>query len=1113
MECSKCGFKNPDKAKFCIECGTPIEFLCPNCGSETSASGKFCMECGFKLKPSQKSSHRELTFDEKIDKIQRYLPKGVTQKILSQRGKIEGERKQVTVMFCDIEGFTTLVEQLGAEDAYNIMDQIYEILIHQVHDYEGTVNEMTGDGIMALFGAPIAVEDAPQRAIRAGMSIHREIVKFNEQNRDNIAKPIKMRIGIHTGSVVVGTLGNDLRVEFKAVGDTVNLASRMENLAQPGSTYVSENTFKVAEGFFRFESLGERKIKGKKDPVKIYRVIASSSSRTRFDVNAEKGLTPFIGKDREIEALIDGFERSKAGRGRIFSITADAGVGKSRLLYEFRKAVANEDITFLEGKCLSYGRAMTYHPIIDILQSIFNVGDLDPDQVIREKVVTSLQNIGIKKTDTLPYFLDLLSVADSGVDKVMMSSEGKKAQIIEALKQFVLKGSEIRPLVMVVEDLHWIDVSSEDVINALLPSIPAARILLVITYRTEYSPPWKGKSYHNQMTLNRLSNRESLKLLYHLIGVDDLPADFEELVLLKTEGIPFYIEELIKSLHDLDIRDQQDYLMIARGEHSISMPSTIQDIIMSRVDRLPEMAKEILHFMSVIGREAGYELLKKATAIPGEEIISSMTRLIDSEILYERGIFPDTIYVFKHAISQEVIYDSLLAQKKKHLHGVVGGAIEEMSKDNPTECYGILSEHFMLSEDYEKSIAYSKLAGKSAQRRSAFKDAMSYAQKSIYCLEKLPESYEVNKQIIDIRTTLAFYAISLNYHIEARNAVAPIIDLAVNLDYKRSLPRIFISTGTYEIYHNENIPKGIDELKRAFNISESIGDFLSLWTACYHLGCALSFECDYTNSLHNYTKALDLSLAAGNKTGLTLVKGSIAAFNYSPQGETELAVMIGREGLLAAKESGDIYLEGFAHSLYGSSCFNNGLFIEAEDSLLKGVALCEKTSHFLFGAWAALFLGSLYIEKEEYENALFYFEKGNTLIDQGHFAIKNLLKICAIYAESKQNSFNHDADALANYYQKNKINCLDGWIHRTICMILMNSNSRNYDEAENCIEQAIESDRNRGLNWHLAMDYRVYSDLHRIKGDGIKAQSALEKAIDIFKSCNAQGWVHRTKIL
>jgi class 3 adenylate cyclase len=370
MKCPKCQFENREGVNFCVECGAKLEIICPNCGYSSSISNKFCGGCGHKLSLPVAVPPKDLSFDEKLTKIQKYLPKGLTEKILSQRDRIEGERKQVTVMFCDMEGFTSLTETLGPEEAYTIMGQVYEILIHKVHDYEGTVNEMTGDGIMALFGAPIALEDAPQRAIRSAYAIHREIGKFSEsmkQAKENIP-PLKMRIGIHTGPVVVGALGNDLRVEFKAVGDTVNLSSRIEAMAEPGTTFVTEETFKLTEGFFRFESLGKKEIKGKAESIKVYRVIAPSGNRTRFDVCAERGLTPFIGRDHELELMLDGFGRCKAGWGQAFSIVSEAGVGKSRLLYEFRKAVANEDVTFMEGKCLSYSRAVTYHPVVDIVK-------------------------------------------------------------------------------------------------------------------------------------------------------------------------------------------------------------------------------------------------------------------------------------------------------------------------------------------------------------------------------------------------------------------------------------------------------------------------------------------------------------------------------------------------------------------------------------------------------------------------------------------------------------------------------------------------------------------------------------------------------------------------
>jgi len=399
MKCPKCQTENPETANFCGECQARLERVCPNCNHLNLPQFKFCNKCGSSLTAPPKGAPRELSFEEKLAKIQRYLPKDLKEKILAQRHKIEGERKQVTVMFCDMEGFTSLAEKLGSEETYALMDQVYEILIHKVHDYEGTVNELTGDGIMALFGAPIALEDAPQRAIRSALAIHREINKFSDQLKSEKRMPsIKMRIGIHTGPVIVGTLGNDLRVEFKAVGDTVNLASRMEGLADPGTTCVTEDTFKLTEGFFRFEVLGEKKIKGKEEPVKVYQVIAPSTRRTRFDVSAEGGLTPFVGRERELELLLDGFERVKVGKGQAFSIISEAGMGKSRLLYEFRKAITNENITFLEGRCFSYSRGVAYHPFIDILKSNFNIQEEEEDLEIREKVKRGLRSSVDHKT-------------------------------------------------------------------------------------------------------------------------------------------------------------------------------------------------------------------------------------------------------------------------------------------------------------------------------------------------------------------------------------------------------------------------------------------------------------------------------------------------------------------------------------------------------------------------------------------------------------------------------------------------------------------------------------------------------------------------------------------
>jgi class 3 adenylate cyclase/tetratricopeptide (TPR) repeat protein len=738
MKCPSCQFKNPGGMKFCGDCGAKLEMICPKCDFSNPPQFKFCGECGQDLVVPSETSVRELSLDEKIDKIQRYLPKGLTEKVLAQKDRIEGERKQVTVMFCDLEGFTPLTERIGPEEAYGIMDQVYELLIHKVHDYEGTVNEMTGDGIMALFGAPIALEDAPQRAIRSAMAVHREMSKFRDQvkhEREGIP-PLKMRIGIHTGPVVVGTLGNNLRVEFKAVGDTVNLASRIEGMAEPGATYVTQETYGLTEGLFQFEALGEKGIKGKKEPVKVYRVIAPSMRRTRFDVSAERGLTPFVGREREIELLLDGFERAKRGRGQAFSVMAEAGVGKSRLLYEFRKAVSNENVTFLEGKCLSYSRGTAYHPVIDILRSNFHVQEDDEDFAIREKVKRGLMTLGVDQESTRPYILELFSVKDSNRERTPMSPEGRKGQIIDAINRITLKGSQIRPLIMAFEDLHWMDESSEDVLRYLLENISGARVFMIFTYRPEFVHTWGGRSYHSQVNLNRFSNRESLAMTGHLLNAQDLDRDLEDFILEKTEGIPFFIEEFIRSLKDLNVIEKKDdkYCLKKRTQ-DITIPSTIQDLIMARIDSLPEGAKDILQTGAVIEREFSYELIKSMTDLPEHELLSRLSVLKDSELLFERGIYPQSTYIFKHALTQEVAYEGLLKQRRREIHDRIAIAMEEIYADRLEEHYERLADHYERSGNTAKTIDYLILAGEKSNRHHSVQAANGFFQRALELIQ------------------------------------------------------------------------------------------------------------------------------------------------------------------------------------------------------------------------------------------------------------------------------------------------------------------------------------------------------------------------------------------
>jgi class 3 adenylate cyclase/ABC-type dipeptide/oligopeptide/nickel transport system ATPase component len=752
MKCSKCQFENRGAVKYCEKCGAKIELVCPNCGAKIPLDRQFCGECGHNLTLPLEPPTKELSFDEKLDKIQRYLPKGLTEKILSQRGKIEGERKQVTVMFCDMEGFTALSERLGPEEAYSIMDEVYEILIHKVHDYEGTVNEMTGDGIMALFGAPIALEDAPQRAIRSAMAIHREISKFSDgikQEREGMP-PLKMRIGIHTGPVVVGTLGNDLRVEFKAVGDTVNLASRMEGLAEPGTTYITKETYRLTGGYFEFKPLGELQVKGKEKPVEAYRVLGLGPAKSRLEAAEARGLIKFVGRRRELENLAECFGRAKAGQGQVVGIVGESGIGKSRLVLEFRKSIDAQDLTYLEGQCPSFGQSMPYLPFIEIIKKYFEVEEGDRALAIREKIRNKIEDFDSALTKAIPFLCDVLSVPSDDPALQQIGPEEKRNFTFEAVKAFFLRETQVRPLVIALDNLQWVDRTSQEFMNYLVEGIANARILILGIYRPGYVHLWSDKSYYSHIALNPLSEKESATLAQVLLDVEEVSADLRSLVLDRAEGNPLYVEEIVHWLLESGAitRSEVGYVL-KETSAEMAVPDSIQEVIMARIDRLEQDLKKTMQIASVIGRDFLYRLLTRISGV-GKELQSYLAKLQSLEFIYEKSLFPELEYMFKHILIQDVAYHSLLVKTRKQLHDRIGNAVEELYKDRLDEHYEKLAYHYQQSGNRKKAVEYLVLAAKKAADQFATEEAMAFCEEGLKILDQLPATEENQKLRRDI---------------------------------------------------------------------------------------------------------------------------------------------------------------------------------------------------------------------------------------------------------------------------------------------------------------------------------------------------------------------------
>jgi class 3 adenylate cyclase/tetratricopeptide (TPR) repeat protein len=1122
MQCPKCQFENREGAKFCIECGNKLEISCSKCGHLNPSESKFCEECGSKLGLPPGQAPKELSFDEKLTKIQKYLPKGLTEKILSQRDRIEGERKLVTVMFCDMEGFTPLSEMIGIEEAYSIMDQVYEILIHKVHDYEGTVNEMTGDGIMALFGAPIALEDAPQRAIRSSLSIHRELTKFSDKLKQDKKDflPVKMRIGIHTGPVVVGTVGNDLRVEFKAVGDTVNLASRMEGQADPGTTYITEDTFKLTEGLFRFEALGEKEIKGKKEPVSVYRPIAPSTSRTRFDVSAERGLTPFVGRERELELLIDGFERAKEGRGQAFSIVSEAGIGKSRLLYEFRKAVASADAMFLEGRCLSYSSGVAYHPVIDILKANFDIRQGDGDSEIREKVKRGLKIIELDEASSLPYLLELFSVKDSGIDKIPMSPEAKKDRIIEAINRITLKGSQIRPLILAYEDLHWSDKSSEEVLKYVLESIPGARVLMIFTYRPEFVHTWGGKSYHNQINLNRLSNRESLSMVTDLLNTEYLDSDLEELILEKTEGVPFFIEEFIRSLNDLKlIEKKHNKCSLAKDIQDVTIPSTIHDVIMARVDSLLEGAKEVLQTGSTIEREFTYELMKRVKGLPEQELLSHLSVLKDSELLYERGIYPETTYIFKHALTRDVIYESILTRNKKNLHEKIGNAIEKLYADRIEEQYDLLAHHYALSEHWEKAVRFGRLAAEKAHKLSQFQQAVAIYEQTAEWLLNLPEDKIRQESLVDIQLELCWSNIGLGQLEKAEQVGLQAETTAKVLDDRVRLGITYLGIGISYVFRG-NFKKTEHYALQAIQYLEGTGEERALGIAEQLLGGCYIGQGLWRKSEPHISKALRAYEKLGLKTEY-VIGLNVLGYTF---GCAQLGYNLGVMGRIA--EAKELFEKGYAPELEQISnlttkmiyCSWQGLFISligedhfgAAARMDQLVDLADQSDSPFMILVFSVAKANVLLGMKDVGPALSSSQKALKAIEgksirTGH--VINLyydLVLSALESGDLESAKQHYEEGrplveLAPHWWGPRFDFLQG-------LLLMEETSPDYKQAEECFQNSIRVDEEVGAVVPAAQTRFYLAQVLAQKGEVERSRSLLTELRSEFQSWGIAVW-------
>lgn len=748
MKCGRCQEENRPLAKFCSGCGTPLAQTCINCGTQLPLAAKFCPECAHPVRPQSATQSRPSSPEA-------YTPKHLSEKILASKGSMEGERKQVTVLFADMKGSMELLGDRDPEEARKLLDPVLEQMMAAVHRYEGTVNQVMGDGIMALFGAPLAHEDHAVRACYAALRMQESVKIYAQEIQKAAGIPIQIRVGLNSGEVVVRSIGSDLKMDYTAVGQTTHLAARMEQMAMPGSILIAADTVRLADGFVKLKPLGPVEVKGLTEPVEVHEVTGAGPVRSRLQASEARGLTHFVGRDTEIKHLSQALEKAAAGHGQVVSVVGEAGVGKSRLFYEFTHSHLILECLILEGGSVSYGKATPYLPVIDLLKAYFAIEGRDDARKIREKVTGRLITLDASLRPTLAAFLALLNVPVEEPAWETLDPSQRRKRMLDAVKRLLLRESQAQPLVLVFEDLHWIDNETQALLDGLVETLPTTGILLLVNYRPEYQHGWGSKTYYSQLRIDPLPTESAEQLLHVLLGDDVGLRPMKALLIARTEGNPFFLEESVHTLLETKtlVGEQGAYRLVKPME-STQVPATVQAVLAARIDRLAPEDKHLLQTAAVIGKDFPFALLQAIAEFPDERLRYSLTHLQAAEFLYEASLFPELEYTFKHALTHEVAYQSLLRASRQDCHKRIARILEQRFPDFVEAQPQLLAYHYTEAGLGAQAIPYWQQAGERASERAAHAEAVSYLNKGLQLLAALPDTAERLQHELSLYTVL-----------------------------------------------------------------------------------------------------------------------------------------------------------------------------------------------------------------------------------------------------------------------------------------------------------------------------------------------------------------------
>jgi len=940
MRCPRCQHDNPAHAKFCLECGARLALTCTTCRAELPGSAKFCLECGEPVAGQTQSRSPES-----------YTPKHLAEKILTSKAAMEGERKQVTVLFADLKASMELLSDRDPEEARMLLDPIIEHMMEAVHRYEGTVNQVMGDGIMALFGAPLAHEDHAVRACYAALRMQENVKKYAEEVRRSHAAVVKMRVGVNSGEVVVRAIGSDLHMDYTAVGQTTHLAARMEQLADPGAIVIAPNTLALAEGYIEITSLGFVPVKGLDEAVEVYEVTGAGRARTRLEASARRGLTRFVGRDGELEQLLHALHLAGDGHGQIVALVGEAGVGKSRLLYEITHSHRTEGWLIVQGSALSYGQTTGYLPVIDLLRAYFKIQDRDDLREVREKVTGKLLTLDESLKPTLPALLALLDVPVNDAGWSTLAPAERRRRTLDAVKRLLLREARAQPVLVIVEDLHWVDGETQALLDGLVESLGSARLLLLVNYRPEYQHPWGSKRSYSQMRLDALPAESAGSLLDALLGGDPGLASLKRLLVKR--GNPFFLEETVRTLVETKaLAGPPGRYRLIQPAQAIQVPATVQVMLAARIDRLAPEDKRLLQVASVVGKDIPFALLRDVARLPDDALRRGLDTLQAAEFLVETGLFPDLEYAFKHALTHEVTYGGLLQERRRELHARIVDAIERIHRDRVSEQIERLAHHALRGAVREKAVHYLRQAGIKAAARSALSYAQGWFEQALGVLATLSESPSTLEHGFEIRLELRPVLTQLG---EVRRVVehlreAEALAGRLNDDRRRGLV-CAVATNLYSL---------LGELDQAFQTG---------------------------------TRALEIAGRLPDLRLRILATTYLAQMYYYP-GEFERAVQVATDNLAVLPV--DSNYESFGNSMPISindrywlvrSLAQLGRFAQAAPYEAEALRLAEPTHHGFTVGLVHFAVGTLYLLKGDWARARPVLEHAVAVLREAHIVL------------------------------------------------------------------------------------------------------------------------------